>query len=142
MITPPPRSTRTDTLLPYTTLFRSRAAPVAGNALLRGLPVPLADLPADDRGPRRGRGTSAARTSHRGRARPHRGVVPAARAADPDGACAERPAGAAQHGGDRLRARGGSLRRAAPRRPRASRLRLGPGDRTTAAQGTSGQVGV
>src|SRR3546814_8341330 len=30
MIRRPPRSTRTDTLFPYTTLFRSRSAPAAG----------------------------------------------------------------------------------------------------------------
>src|SRR3546814_6339846 len=35
MIRRPPRSTRTDTLFPYTTLFRSRAAPVRA-----GRPVP------------------------------------------------------------------------------------------------------
>src|SRR3546814_18907312 len=32
MIRPPPRSTRTDTLFPYTTLFRSHGAPVQGLA--------------------------------------------------------------------------------------------------------------
>src|SRR3546814_8683469 len=36
MIRPPPRSTRTDTLFPYTTLFRSSAAPVALPRLPRG----------------------------------------------------------------------------------------------------------
>src|SRR3546814_16316430 len=37
MIRPPPRSTRTDTLLPYTALFRSLASavPAWGNALAR-----------------------------------------------------------------------------------------------------------
>src|SRR3546814_7699026 len=40
MIRPPPRSTRTDTLLPYTTLFRSEPLPAAprgrrGDSLLR-----------------------------------------------------------------------------------------------------------
>src|SRR3546814_17133738 len=35
MIRPPPRSTRTDTLFPYTTLFRSKANP--HQALLRAL---------------------------------------------------------------------------------------------------------
>src|SRR3546814_9951905 len=34
MIRRPPRSTRTDTLFPYTTLFRSLAAGLSGNALL------------------------------------------------------------------------------------------------------------
>src|SRR3546814_3052534 len=36
MIRPPPRSTRTDTLFPYTTLFRSRLLLDAGNAVERG----------------------------------------------------------------------------------------------------------
>src|SRR3546814_8898578 len=31
MIRRPPRSTRTDTLFPYTTLFRSNAMPLSGN---------------------------------------------------------------------------------------------------------------
>src|SRR3546814_3454417 len=35
MIRRPPRSTRTDTLFPYTTLFRSRAAAAAGRARRR-----------------------------------------------------------------------------------------------------------
>src|SRR3546814_5236851 len=34
MIRRPPRSTRTDTLFPYTTLFRSRRAPQASNRML------------------------------------------------------------------------------------------------------------
>src|SRR3546814_6948070 len=38
MIRRPPRSTRTDTLFPYTTLFRSR--PVRGDALPGGLGLP------------------------------------------------------------------------------------------------------
>src|SRR3546814_6257135 len=37
MIRRPPRSTRTDTLFPYTTLFRCRPACAAGHALLRVL---------------------------------------------------------------------------------------------------------
>src|SRR3546814_13420870 len=45
MIRRPPRSTRTDTLFPYTTLFRSRQ-PVG--AVDRW--IDLADLPAADRG--------------------------------------------------------------------------------------------
>src|SRR3546814_2151234 len=40
MIRRPPRSTRTDTLFPYTTLFRSDAAPTA--------PVPLIDFARTD----------------------------------------------------------------------------------------------
>src|SRR3546814_5470620 len=48
MIRRPPRSTRTDTLFPYTTLFRSlRAAPRRAFARQRAL------LPADRRRPRR-----------------------------------------------------------------------------------------
>src|SRR3546814_7543499 len=43
MIRRPPRSTRTDTLFPYTTLFRSLPAPLAGH-------VGLADQEALDRG--------------------------------------------------------------------------------------------
>src|SRR3546814_6084366 len=38
MIRPPPRSTRTDTLFPYTTLFRSGRGRPAG--LSRGVPTP------------------------------------------------------------------------------------------------------
>src|SRR3546814_2508695 len=43
MIRRPPRSTRTDTLFPYTTLFRSRVAPgqVARRGLRAGLPIDL-----------------------------------------------------------------------------------------------------
>src|SRR3546814_3001284 len=53
MIRRPPRSTRTDTLFPYTTLFRSPA---------RGEPVPAGLCPAAGRGavPRAARGTGAA----------------------------------------------------------------------------------
>src|SRR3546814_1872459 len=36
MIRRPPRSTRTDTLFPYTTLFRSSPSPTARHALRRG----------------------------------------------------------------------------------------------------------
>src|SRR3546814_13980659 len=58
MIRGPPRSTRTDTLFPYTTLFRSRA-------------VHTADLgaPADPRARRPRRRPPAQRARHRGRAR-------------------------------------------------------------------------
>src|SRR3546814_8281117 len=38
MLRPPPRSTRTDTLLPYTTLFRSRPRPLRGAFLDRPAP--------------------------------------------------------------------------------------------------------
>src|SRR3546814_16432134 len=37
MIRPPPRSTRTDTLFPYTTLFRSAELPLAGHGRGAGL---------------------------------------------------------------------------------------------------------
>src|SRR3546814_6842994 len=46
MIRRPPRSTRTDTLLPYTTLFRSPG----GLARPAGQPLPLRALRRDDRG--------------------------------------------------------------------------------------------
>src|SRR3546814_12996098 len=49
MIPPPPRSTRTDTLFPYTTLFRSRVdVPVHGNRdhdKLNGFKMPLRYTP-------------------------------------------------------------------------------------------------
>src|SRR3546814_10732190 len=38
MIRRPPRSTRTDTLLPYTTLFRSRPYPLGGHLLQQQRP--------------------------------------------------------------------------------------------------------
>src|SRR3546814_13926861 len=44
MIRPPPRSTRTDTLFPYTTLFRSQIARDS-NAALRRLKAGLLALP-------------------------------------------------------------------------------------------------
>src|SRR3546814_17360955 len=53
MLLPPPRSTRTDTLVPYTTLFRSRGAsplrlvPTVGGPARRGPPL----FPADRRRP-------------------------------------------------------------------------------------------
>src|SRR3546814_5357911 len=40
MIRRPPSSTRTDTLFPYTTLFRSCRAPAAGRRRIRDVPVP------------------------------------------------------------------------------------------------------
>src|SRR3546814_10649938 len=49
MIRRPPRSTRTDALFPYTTLFRSRLHPTAG----RGRDLP--GLPAEEAGDRAGR---------------------------------------------------------------------------------------
>src|SRR3546814_14456463 len=51
MIRRPPRSTRTDTLFPYTTLFRSGLVAVAGLADLEGLAgMPDAGASAFDRG--------------------------------------------------------------------------------------------
>src|SRR3546814_4418897 len=44
MIRPPPRSTRTDTLFPYTTLFRSAADAAAGRAIPQQLRLRLVDL--------------------------------------------------------------------------------------------------
>src|SRR3546814_8501846 len=49
MIRRPPRSTRTDTLFPYTTLFRSRhIAWIIGNALAKGLSTVEPDIEAQD----------------------------------------------------------------------------------------------
>src|SRR3546814_6812137 len=48
MIRRPPRSTRTDTLVPYTTLFRSDLADDAGSGRRRA--GPLFDVPDDDVG--------------------------------------------------------------------------------------------
>src|SRR3546814_12814623 len=59
MIRRPPRSTRTDTLFPYTTLFRSRADP-AGD----GQSAPGAPAPADARRCRR-RDLARRRRDHR-----------------------------------------------------------------------------
>src|SRR3546814_10462041 len=39
MVRPPPRSTRTDTLFPYTTLFRSPLRSTGSTALVRGLSI-------------------------------------------------------------------------------------------------------
>src|SRR3546814_1673141 len=105
MIRRPPRSTRTDTLFPYTTLFRSPA---------RGVPVP-GGPGAELRGvPRRG-----------GRAllaRPHRGSAAGAAR----GAADHLPAARHRHGNrlaaDRVAALGG--RRCAKRRMRAGQTAL------------------
>src|SRR3546814_2228921 len=55
MIRRPPRSTRTDTLFPYTTLFRSRPRPPRGRALARHR-VRAPEREAPDLGPTRARG--------------------------------------------------------------------------------------
>src|SRR3546814_1317691 len=50
MIRRPPRSTRTDTLFPYTTLFRSRADEQAGEQVgQRRMVLPVANQAADQR---------------------------------------------------------------------------------------------
>src|SRR3546814_4198248 len=54
MIRPPPRSTRTDTLFPYTTLFRSRADADGHRSLQPRRPRPLS------RGPGKGARTTCA----------------------------------------------------------------------------------
>src|SRR3546814_3156533 len=57
MIRRPPRSTRTDTLFPYTTLFRSRRAGFARSRWHRARPSRAADSTGGIRaGPRRGPG--------------------------------------------------------------------------------------
>src|SRR3546814_7388808 len=56
MIRRPPRSTRTDTLFPYTTLFRSRGH--CGSWLSRGLPLPLSGILDISPSPASGRGAS------------------------------------------------------------------------------------
>src|SRR3546814_7438534 len=72
MIRRPPRSTRTDTLFPYTTLFRSRSACSAGGS------CPCPPSAAAARRARGGRSCAGAggcrpgRRSGRGRARPGR----------------------------------------------------------------------
>src|SRR3546814_15447776 len=48
MIRRPPRSTRTDTLFPYTTLFRSQTGRLAPAATVDGLADALDELVADD----------------------------------------------------------------------------------------------
>src|SRR3546814_6200872 len=53
MIRRPPRSTRTDTLFPYTTLFRSRHAAAHRGAALRQAHDPLDRTAAGQRDPRR-----------------------------------------------------------------------------------------
>src|SRR3546814_13011607 len=68
MIRRPPRSTRTDTLFPYTTLFRSRRPDLGRISLRRDLPesrlpdLDLHDLAAD---PRRGHPVAHSRPADR-----------------------------------------------------------------------------
>src|SRR3546814_3339046 len=74
----PPRSTRTDTLFPYTTLFRSAAARryerVPSHLAVRGASQRAARGPDDGRARRDGRGRRRARNRERRRDR-HRGVA-------------------------------------------------------------------
>src|SRR3546814_17564656 len=65
MIRRPPRSTRTDTLFPYTTLFRSAAIPPAGQPD----PAPTT-IPAQNPAPREQAAASAMRWPHPEHARP------------------------------------------------------------------------
>src|SRR3546814_4285124 len=67
MIRRPPRSTRTDTLFPYTTLFRSRRDPPGGHPRSR-----RARAHRLDRRPHRDHGPTARRDR---RARPHTPVI-------------------------------------------------------------------
>src|SRR3546814_16621305 len=81
MIRRPPRSTRTDTLFPYTTLFRSLhalgiARPIGG----QGLATAPADRPADQD---RARGGERVRHGRSGRDRNRSRPAGAARADDP-----------------------------------------------------------
>src|SRR3546814_14750013 len=59
MIQPPPRSTRTDTLFPYTTLFRSRISPVQALGSERGAVRAVRAHPRCDLARRRRRRTDA-----------------------------------------------------------------------------------
>src|SRR3546814_14668741 len=93
MIRRPPRSTRTDTLFPYTTLFRSRPPGDAG----------------DDR-----RGVD--RRSVRRRARTRAAFRPDRRPAEP----CQRTGGRAAYGGARAAECGGGRRALLPRRRRVS----------------------
>ena len=104
------------------------AAGVAGRHLLRRLPVALADLPGAQRGTHRVVRVAAVRAAVRGDGRGGRGVVVAARAADPPMAAGDRPDAAARRchgrhrgGGDDARAAG---RRQTRRHARGSRRRL------------------
>src|SRR6056297_3712188 len=66
MILRPPRSTRTDTLFPYTTLFRSRRVPVP-DGQVRGLR--RAGVPARHGSDRRDRKSTRLNSSHSGESR-------------------------------------------------------------------------
>src|SRR3546814_1550167 len=68
MIRRPPRSTRTDTLFPYTTLFRSRADARRSRKPRKARPQPRQKGPAGRQGSqgRRGRARAGARFAARG----------------------------------------------------------------------------
>src|SRR3546814_18993221 len=114
MIRRPPRSTRTDTLFPYTTLFRSREDRFQGvgkvDALLRGLPAHRGDgrARAGDAALRPDEAGRPARTAPR-RAALRRGATPPGKCARhalqprrlPDTAAAR---GASTHGSEARRA--------------------------------------
>src|SRR3546814_10232738 len=74
MVRRPPRGTRTDTLFPYTTLFRARhgAEPSAGAQRVLQLRRPMGHRPPG------GRSRSARRTVDRGEPRPRHGTCPCA----------------------------------------------------------------
>src|SRR3546814_5327183 len=77
MIRRPPRSTRTDTLLPYTTLFRSDLADILRRDAVAG----IADLDADIIARRHRLGAQRHRLCRAGRAKPRRSTAePAVRA--------------------------------------------------------------
>src|SRR3546814_10828105 len=59
MIRRPPRSTRTDTLFPYTTLFRSRATAAPSRASRRAMAAPMPREPPVTRAVRPARGREA-----------------------------------------------------------------------------------
>src|SRR3546814_3270682 len=68
MIRRPPRSTRTDTLFPYTTLFRSRYASAGGPARHHGPSLPWGDAVAESQYAAPGECGPAAGDPHRLRA--------------------------------------------------------------------------
>src|SRR3546814_7565143 len=67
MIRRPPRSTRTDTLFPYTTLFRSRAGRATADRAYRSAPRAASALPPVDADERAGRVGGGGAREHQGR---------------------------------------------------------------------------
>src|SRR3546814_19917583 len=116
MIRRPPISTRTDTLFPYTTLFRSaRDSRAVRSASVRTAPVARPRLESDD-------GRLSGSLSPRFRAREH---VVEAYDRQPPGPCHIRPSSGADNGEAKHRRSG-----------------RGAGDRNSAVQGQSVSVGV